>query len=188
MTELHPWTGFDLAKQALGLMVLDIEYTDELPPTHGHTPIRHQLLWDMIEQFMGKDVMLDEVRRIRDEVRKAHNHPIKTNPWIDRTYRERMDLESGKHFLVTEETPEITEMVGHILGKIKKRDWHFPTAAGPDPKPPYYVHMGPASMGVPDSYRELVANLLRYRGFTCKVEMTMYGPGWYWALILEEEP
>ena len=70
----------ELARQALCIMVLDLEYSHEWPCTHGDTPIRHQLLWGWIRDAMGKDEMLVELGRLGAD---SDNVPIKTNPQID---------------------------------------------------------------------------------------------------------
>jgi hypothetical protein len=82
----------ELARGALVIMVLDLEYDNDLEPTHGHTPIRHQLLWGAIEEALGKDAMLATVDRLCSEAKKG-NWPVKTNPWKDRSYAERIAKE-----------------------------------------------------------------------------------------------
>ena len=74
MNELHK----RLARQVLVLMVIDLEYTLELPPTHGHTPLRHQCAWDWAFEILGEETAKEYVQSIKTEKKP----PIKTNPWL----------------------------------------------------------------------------------------------------------
>lgn len=78
----------ELAQAALIIMVLDLEYSNELRPVHGHTPIRHQLLWERIQDILGEKEMQCAVGRLEEAAKKG-NFPVKTNPWKDKTYAEK---------------------------------------------------------------------------------------------------
>jgi hypothetical protein len=70
----------ELARQALCIMVLDLEYDDLLPPTHGHCPIRHLLLWEYCRKALG-DEFDAEVVKLR-ESKATDNQTCKTNPQL----------------------------------------------------------------------------------------------------------
>ena len=72
----------DLAKQALAVMILDLEYSMELRPMYGHVPIRHQVLWSLIHAQLGEKEFQAEVAKLTSLLREGES-PVKTNPWIE---------------------------------------------------------------------------------------------------------
>lgn len=45
------WSTATIAEQALAILVMDLGY--DTAPLHGHSPIRHQLLWLQIVDVLG---------------------------------------------------------------------------------------------------------------------------------------
>lgn len=77
-----------LATEALIVMILDLEYTNELRPLYGHTPMRHSGLWHSIAKALGDKFVPETERWTRAQ---AENPPIKTSPWLARAQEEEED-------------------------------------------------------------------------------------------------
>lgn len=71
--------GHRLAKQALTVMILDLEYRHDLRPVYGHAPLRHQFLWEWIEEALGGQFQ-EEAERLTNE--QKTEMAVKTNPWL----------------------------------------------------------------------------------------------------------
>ena len=67
-----------LAKQALCVMVLDLEYDNDLRPGYGHAPLRHQLLWDWCREALGNKFDA-QVQGLVDS--RQDEKPVKSSPW-----------------------------------------------------------------------------------------------------------
>ena len=80
-----------LAKQTLIIMVLDLQYNNELPATYDHVPIRHNGPWFTIKNLIGKQAMFDEVARL-EKAAADGNLPCKTNPRLSYEAQQLHDL------------------------------------------------------------------------------------------------
>ncbi len=87
MSEDREITAGELAKEMLIILVLDLQYSNELPARYGHTPMRHSGPWYSIERLIGKDAMFEEVARL-EKVAVEGNLPCKTNPRLSPEARE----------------------------------------------------------------------------------------------------
>ena len=74
-----------IAELAIAVLVCDLEYSDELPPTYGHVPIRHHTLWRECKSAMGEQ-RFKEIVEYAESV-NGHNGeaPCKTNPWLQKS-------------------------------------------------------------------------------------------------------
>lgn len=61
----------ELARQSLSIMVLDLGYDLRLPPTYGHHPIRHTLLWEQCRSALG-DRFDQSVIEIVDGIQRSN--------------------------------------------------------------------------------------------------------------------
>jgi hypothetical protein len=62
------------ARVVLCMMVLDMGYT--YAPTHGHRPIRHQMIWKQIEDVLGEDEVKRQVQEfLADQNNEAASFP-----------------------------------------------------------------------------------------------------------------
>ena len=70
-----------LARQSLAVLILDLEYSRDLRPINGYAPIRHQVLWESIQDALG-DSFDNEAAEIED-IKMVNAGPVKTNPWLN---------------------------------------------------------------------------------------------------------
>lgn len=71
-----------LARQALFVMAYDLEYRAGLPARYGTVPMRHSILWTMIQNVLGKDEMTALLKEAESELATGQNEPCKTNPQL----------------------------------------------------------------------------------------------------------
>ena len=73
-----------LADDIIMMFVLDYEYSSGLPPTYGHSPMRHSGIFHMLNDFLGEDMVLHlmDQQELRRDVDPENAAPVKTNPQL----------------------------------------------------------------------------------------------------------